>query len=92
MQFGEGFVVRTLHPVQQLPVLDVGDMRDEVGRFVEPIEHQHHRHGFGQCAEVTLQPLQRVMVEAIEGLIENQQFRLAGQSSDEHDLAGLPRR
>ena len=46
VQLGESTLVVTSHLIEQVSVVDVSHVGDELGALVEPVQHDHHRHGF----------------------------------------------
>ena len=89
VELGVGLLVRTLDTQRQVAVVDVGDVGDEVGALIEAVEHDHHRRRPGELTQVALKPGQRIVIESVEGFVEHEQVRPAGERPDEHDLAGL---
>ena len=89
MEFGGRRFVGAVDLLQELAVVHVGDVGDEVRALVEAVEDDHHGHGFGQLGQMTLEPMQRVVIESVEGFIEHEELGTAGERPDEHDLSGL---
>ena len=89
VQLGKGALVVAPHLIKQLPVVDVGHVGDELGALVEPVQHDHYRYGFRHNPQVVLQPRKRIVIKTVKRFIQNEQFRTAGQRSDEHHLSRL---